>query len=66
MQPIRPAQNDKHRAQWRSILKAYVYPVIGALPVKDIDTAHVLRILEPPWGSKPETASRNRGRLRSY
>ena len=32
-------KNDKHRAQWRSTLATYAFPVIGALPVKAIDTA---------------------------
>lgn len=56
-------RNDKHRAQWRSTLASYVYPVMGDLPVADIGTAHVLKILEPIWQAKPETASRVRGRI---
>jgi hypothetical protein len=56
-------KNDKHRAQWRSTLKTYVDPVIGELPVKAVDTGHVMQILEPIWKSKPETASRIRGRI---
>ncbi len=56
-------KNDKHRAQWRSTLATYVYPVIGALPVKVVDTGLVMKILEPIWTTKPETASRVRGRI---
>jgi integrase len=56
-------RNDKHRQQWRNTLASYVYPVIGDLPVADISTAHVLQILEPIWQTKPETASRIRGRI---
>lgn len=56
-------RNDKHRQQWRNTLASYVYPVMGALPVAKIGTAHVLRILEPMWAEKPETASRVRGRI---
>ena len=56
-------RNDKHRQQWRNTLATYVYPVIGDLPVADIGTAHVLKILEPIWKDKPETASRVRGRI---
>ncbi len=56
-------KNDKHRAQWRSTLATYVYPVIGSLPAKAVDTGLVLRILEPLWTTKPETASRVRGRI---
>ena len=55
--------NDKHRQQWRNTLASYVYPVMGELPVADIGTAHVLKILEPIWQGKPETASRIRGRI---
>ena len=56
-------RNDKHRQQWRNTLAAYVYPVMGELPVAEIGTAHVLKILEPIWQDKPETASRIRGRI---
>ena len=56
-------RNDKHRQQWRNTLASYVYPVMGELPVADISTAHVLKILEPIWQVKPETASRIRGRI---
>lgn len=55
--------NAKHRAQWRSTLTRYVFPVIGPLPVNDIDTALVMKILDPLWTQKPETASRVRGRI---
>ncbi len=33
------------------------------MPVRDIDTKHVLAVLEPIWRIKPETASRTRGRI---
>lgn len=56
-------RNDKHRKQWTNTLASYVYPVMGELPVADIRTAQVLTILEPIWKSKPETASRVRGRI---
>ena len=56
-------RNSKHRQQWRNTLDTYVYPVIGELPVAEIETAHVLKILEPIWKGKAETASRIRGRI---
>src|SRR5947209_10692139 len=56
-------QNPKHRAQWRSTLASYVYPIMGSLPVAAIDTGHVLACLEPIWHAKPETAGRVRGRI---
>jgi integrase len=56
-------RNAKHRAQWRSTLKSYAYPKIGALPVTEIDTPNIVDVLEPIWTDKPETASRLRGRI---
>lgn len=56
-------RNEKHRQQWRNTLATYVYPVMGELPVAEIGTPHVLKILEPIWQAKPETASRVRGRI---
>jgi integrase len=56
-------RNAKHRAQWASTLKRYVSPVFGRLPAMAIDTALVLKALKPIWKTKPETASRVRGRI---
>jgi integrase len=56
-------RNDKHRAQWQSTLLTYCYPLIGSLPVASVDTSSVLRVLEPIWKEKPETASRVRQRI---
>jgi integrase len=58
-------RNIKHAAQWEATLKAYAYPIIGALPVQAIDTALVMAVLDPIWSTKPETASRVRGRIES-
>lgn len=56
-------RNAKHAEQWTNTLETYAGPVIGLLPVRDVDTELVLRILEPIWATKPETASRLRGRI---
>ncbi len=56
-------RNAKHRQQWSNTLATYVYPVIGELPVAEVGTEHVMSILEPIWKTKPETASRVRGRI---
>lgn len=56
-------RNDKHRAQWGSTLETYAYPVMGEVPVADIDTGHVTTALNPIWTTIPETASRLRGRI---
>lgn len=56
-------RNPKHRQQWHNTLEAYVFPVMGDIPVADITTPMVLRVIEPMWQTKPETAARVRGRI---
>jgi integrase len=67
-------RNAKHRQQWRNTLDTYAYPILGSLPVADVDTGLVLRVLQQPvkgkdgksaplWNAKTETASRVRGRI---
>jgi integrase len=58
-------RNEKHAAQWGSTLETYAYPTIGALPVAGVDTGLVTKILTPIWATKPETATRVRGRIES-
>lgn len=58
-------KNAKHAAQWETTLKTYVYPVFEKMPVQGIDTTLVLKVLEPIWTTKAETASRVRGRIES-
>lgn len=56
-------KNPKHESQWAATLRTYAEPVIGSLFVRDISAAHILRVLEPIWTTKTETASRVRGRI---
>lgn len=58
-------KNAKHGAQWSATLETYAYPIIGKIVVADIETAHIMRVLEPIWTTKTETASRLRGRIES-
>lgn len=58
-------KNAKHRTQWRSTLETYACPLIGNLNIVEVDTSLVLRILEPIWKTKTETAARLRGRIES-
>jgi integrase len=58
-------KNPKHAAQWPSTLETYVYTIMGGLPVQSVDVGLVLKALEPIWNTKPETASRVRGRIES-
>lgn len=56
-------KNPKHRQQWKSTLETYAYPIIGPLSVQAIDAELVLKVIEPIWTTKPETAGRVRGRI---
>jgi integrase len=56
-------RNAKHAYQWRATLATYAFPLIGALPVAAIDTGLMMKVLEPIWTAKPETATRLRGRV---
>jgi integrase len=56
-------RNPKHHQQWRSTLRDYVLPALGDLPVGSVDTGAVMKIIEPLWREKTETASRVRGRI---
>jgi hypothetical protein len=67
-------RNAKHADQWFSTFNETgrgnrKYPAltveINDLPVDAIDTALVLKVLEPIWQEKPETANRARGRIES-
>jgi Phage integrase central domain/Arm DNA-binding domain len=56
-------RNAKHAQQWTNTLATYVYPQFGSVPVGDVDVAMVMKVLEPLWTSKSETAGRVRGRI---
>ena len=56
-------KNAKHAAQVISTLEKYAFPCIGEMKVNDISSQHVLKILEPIWLTKEETARRVRSRL---
>jgi integrase len=56
-------RNRKTGSFLRASLKRYAYPTLGAMPVQAIDTALVMRVLEPIWGTKPTTATRLRGSI---
>ena len=58
-------KNQKHVAQWKATLRTYVSPVCGSLPVQVVDVALIMKVLEPIWSTKPETAARIRGRIES-
>ena len=55
--------NHKTAKQWESSLRQYAFPIIGKMPVSEIQRKHVLKILEPIWFDKTETADRVRRRI---
>ena len=48
---------------WRSSLRDYAMPRLGARPVNRIHTSDVMAVLLPIWNSKRETAKRVRRRI---
>lgn len=56
-------KNAKHAQQWTNTLTTYAFPIIGNKAVNEVDTDHILQILNPIWTQKPETAARVRNRL---
>ncbi len=56
-------RNPKHAEQWTSTLTQHAYATLGSLPVGQVGTEDVMRVLEPIWTQIPETATRLRGRV---
>ena len=56
-------RNEKHKKQWRATLDTYARPMLGPKLVSEITVQHILKVLEPIWQTKTETASRLRGRI---
>jgi integrase len=56
-------RNGKHGDQWLSTLRTYAFPMLGVLPVDEIDAAAIQRVLTPIWLTKSETARRVRQRI---
>ncbi len=55
-------RNAKHRQQWRNTLATYGAPIANT-SIAEVTTEQILGVLQPIWLSKPETASRVRGRI---
>lgn len=55
-------KNVRHQSQWKRALNHYALPIRGKA-LQDVETADILRILQPLWHNKQETASRVRGRI---
>jgi integrase len=60
---LRPGwRNEKHAKQWETTLESDA-SALARVPVNQIETDDVLRVLKPIWLAKPETAGRVRGRI---
>jgi len=57
--------DKKQLNNWKSTLETYASPVLGPMRVEDIELSHILKVLEPIWTTKTETAKRLRGRIES-
>lgn len=55
--------SDEDRVRWRSSINRYALPHIGDQPVDGLKIQDILRVLEPVWYEKTETASRVRARI---
>lgn len=60
---VKEFRNEKYRDQWRATVESYAVPELGNLLVADIALQDVLRVLQPIWESKTETASKLRQRI---
>lgn len=56
-------KSAKHAEQWKNTLDTYAKPVIGNMPVDQVELRHVVEILSPLWTEKTETATRLRTRI---
>ena len=55
--------NKKHADQWSNSLMTYAFPIIGSKNVANINIDHILKVLEPIWYEKNETAKRVQTRV---
>jgi integrase len=56
-------RSASHRDQFLAALKAHVFPHIGDVDVAVVNTADVLRAIEPLWKTTTITADRTRNRI---
>ena len=53
----------KNAQQWLNVLEIHAFPILGDMGVADVKTEHVMKVLEPIWRTKTETATRVRQRV---
>jgi integrase len=57
--------SEKWRKGWLRKLELYAFPILGKLPAGEIQTEHVLKVLQPIWATKTRTADEVRGQIES-
>ncbi|MHC5230436.1 tyrosine-type recombinase/integrase [Brucella sp. LJL56] len=63
MVAARKWRSDKTEASWRAAMKTHA-KAIRMIPIGDISTEDVLRVVKPIWAEKNETASKFRERIK--
>ena len=58
-------RNAKHTVSWMQMLERHVMPALGNTPLDRLERGDVLRVLNPIWTTRPETARRVRQRMRT-
>ena len=58
-------RNRKHAADWINSITRHADPIIGQLPVAEVELAHIVKVLDPIWTTKTETATRVMQRVQS-
>lgn len=48
---------------WRSKMERYAFPVLGKMAATDIQTEHILKVLQPIWADKTRTADEVRSHI---
>ena len=56
-------EGGKSEENWRSSLQRFAYPYIGSMPVDEITSADLVRVLLPIWHEKRETARKVKTRM---
>jgi integrase len=56
-------RNQQHALEWPTSLRAHIFPTLGKIDVRQVDTALVVKALQRVWKETPETGSRLRGRI---
>jgi integrase len=56
-------RHPKHKQKWTNTLRNHAHPVIGDLPISEIDTCHLITLLTPIWTTKTETSMKLRQRI---